>query len=122
MSCISLISSSIENWLCINHPQAQHFDTLVSRPKKVWNYRQRQPDNNEKNGIRHKVRKGHKSNSAEQRNETLLFFSINKVSKTDCPENHSPKQGRSATQLGPPFSSLIIQRVNRSALNGQGLQ
>jgi hypothetical protein len=104
------------------HPQAQHFDTLASNPKKVRNYRQCQPNNNEKNCIRHKVRKGHKSNSAEQRNETLLFFSINKVSKTDCPENHSPKQGRSATQFWPPFSSLIIQLVNRFALTAQGLQ
>ena len=49
------------------------------------------PDNDEKNCIRHKVREGHKCNSAEQRNETSLLLSVDKVGKTDRTENHSPK-------------------------------
>jgi hypothetical protein len=65
--------------------------STISKPKKVGNYGQRQSHNNEENCIRHKVREGHESNSAEQRNKSLLFLSVNKVGKTDRTENHSPK-------------------------------
>ena len=75
----------------MNHPQVQPFDTITSKPKKIGNDRQRQPDNNEKNDIRNKVREGHKSNAAEQRNEKSLLLSVDKVGKTDRTENHSPK-------------------------------
>jgi len=65
--------------------------STISKPKKIGNSRQRQPDNDEKNCIRHKVREDHKSNSAEQRNKSLLFLPVNKVGKTDRTKNHSPK-------------------------------
>lgn len=64
---------------------------MASESKKIGNYRQRQPDNDEKNYIRNKVREGHKSNAAEQRNEKPLLLSVDKVGKTDRTENHSPK-------------------------------
>ena len=60
-------------------------------PKKIGNDRQRQPDNDQKNGIRNKVREGHKSNAAEQRNDKSLLLSVDKEGKTDRTENHSPK-------------------------------
>jgi hypothetical protein len=81
----------------MNHPQAQPFDTMALKPKKIGSGGQRQPDNHEKNGIRNKIREGHKSNAAEQRNEALLLLSVDKVGKTDRTENHSPKQERFAT-------------------------
>jgi hypothetical protein len=81
----------------MNHPQAQPSDTIASKPKKIGGGGQRQPDNDEKNGIRNKIWEGHKSNAAEQRNEALLLLSVDKVGKTDRTENHTPKQERFAT-------------------------
>jgi len=75
----------------MNHPQPNRSDTIVSRSKKIRHYRQRQPNNDEKNYISHEVRKGHQPEAAEQWNEAVLFFSINEVRKTDRSEQHSPK-------------------------------
>ena len=72
-------------------PQVRPFDTIASKPKNIGHYRQRQPDNDEKNCIRNKVREGHKSNAAEQSNDKSLLLSVDKAGKTDGTKNHSPK-------------------------------
>lgn len=64
---------------------------MASGPKNIGDYRQRRPDNDEKNCMRNKVREGHQSNGAEQRNDKSLLLSVDKVGKTDGTENHSPK-------------------------------
>lgn len=67
----------------MHHQQVRPFDAMASQPNKIGDHGQHKPDNDEKNCIRNKVREGHKSNAAEQRNEALLLLSIDKVRKTD---------------------------------------
>jgi len=75
----------------MNHPQLNRSDTIVSQSKKIRHYRQRQPNNDEKNYISQEVREGHQPKAAEQRNEAVLLLSVDKVRKTDRTEKHSPK-------------------------------
>ncbi|HEX9454939.1 MAG TPA: hypothetical protein VGA27_11280, partial [Candidatus Binatia bacterium] len=63
----------------------------VSKPKQVRNDRQPNSHHDQKDCIRYKVREGHEANAAEQGNESLLPFAVDKVSETHRAENHSPK-------------------------------
>jgi hypothetical protein len=73
--------------------------------EKIRDDRQHKTYDDEKNSIRYKVRKGHEPNTAEQRNETLLPLSENKVRQTDRAKNYSPNQRSFVTHLKPPYRS-----------------
>ena len=74
--------------------------------EKIRDDRQHEADNDEKQRIRHKVRKSHEPDTAEQWNESLLPFTENKVRQTDRAKNDPPNQRSFARQSSLPFPPL----------------
>ena len=74
--------------------------------EKIRDDRQNETDKDEKQRIRHKVRKSHEPDTAEQWHESLLPFAENKVGQTDRAKNDPPNQRSFARQSSPLFSPL----------------
>jgi len=64
----------------------------MSKSKQIWNGGQQRTDKQESDRVRHKIRKSHEPDAAQQGNEPLLLLSIDEVRKTDRTENHAPEQ------------------------------
>jgi hypothetical protein len=76
--------------------------------EEIRNEHQDKADKQQKIDIRDEIRKHAQHHSYAKRNELLLFFSINKISRTDGSEHYSPEELRRSAHVAVSPQVLLL--------------